>query len=139
MGVSSLRRRTSPVRHPGTPDWFSDEARAEWERVTPGLEALDLLKPQDRAMLTVYVETWATYVAAVARLRADGLTMTNPDSGHTGAHPCVQIANTAAGQLRAFGNEFGLSPVAERRLGAVTPPDDESENPRCRAPTPSST
>ena len=60
-------------------------------------------------MLTVYVETWATYVAAMARLRTDGLTMTNPDSGHTSAHPCVSVANTAAGQLRAFANEFGLS------------------------------
>ena len=127
------------MRHPHTTDWLSDEAGAEWERITPGLEALDILKAQDRAMLTVYVETWATYVQAVARLRTDGLTMTNPDSGHTSAHPCVSVANTAAGQLRAFANEFGLSPVAERCLGAVTPPDDESENPRCRAPTPSST
>jgi P27 family predicted phage terminase small subunit len=55
--------------------------------------------------------------------------MTNPDSGHTSAHPCVSVANTAAGQLRAFANEFGLSPVAERKLGSITPPDDESENP----------
>ena len=44
-------------------------------------------------MLTVYVETWATYVAAMARLRTDGLTMTNPDSGHTSAHPCVSVAS----------------------------------------------
>ena len=29
----------------------------------------------------------------------------------------------------ALANEFGLSPVAERRLGSITPPDDESENP----------
>ena len=102
---------------------------AEWERVTPGLERLDLLKPEDWAMLVVYVETWATYVAAIARLRTDGLTTTNPGSGHTSAHPCVSVANTAAGQLRAFANEFGLSPVAERKLGSITPPDDESENP----------
>ena len=47
-------------------------------------------------MLTVYVETWATYVAAVARIRTEGLTMTNPDSGHTSAHPCVAIATTPA-------------------------------------------
>ena len=49
--------------------------------------------------------TWA----AIARIRTDGLTMTNPESGHTSAHPCVSVANTAAGQLRAFANEFGLS------------------------------
>ena len=71
-------------------------------------------------MLVVYTETWATYTAAVVRIRVDGLTMTNPDSGHTSAHPCVQIANTAAGQLRAFAAEFGLSAVAERRLSVTT-------------------
>ena len=80
-------------------------------------------------MLTVYVETWATYVAGRGALRADGLTMTNPDSGHTSAHPCVSVANTAAGQLRAFANEFGLSPVAERKLGSITPPDDDEREP----------
>ena len=36
------------------------------QHITPGLESLDILKAQDRAMLTVYVETWATYVQAVA-------------------------------------------------------------------------
>ena len=86
----------------------------------PGIERLDLIKPLDRAMLVVYTETWATYTAAVVRIRVDGLTMTNPDSGHTSAHPCVQIANTAAGQLRAFAAEFGLSAVAERRLSVTT-------------------
>ena len=36
-----------------------------------GLERLDLLKPEDRAALTVYTETWSTYVAAMVRIRAD--------------------------------------------------------------------
>ena len=95
----------------------------------PGIERLDLINPLDRAMLVVYTETWATYTAAVVRIRVDGLTMTNPDSGHTSAHPCVQIANTAAGHLRAFAAEFGLSPGAERRLGSITPPDDDEHSP----------
>ena len=90
-----------------------------------GLERLDLLKPEDRAALTVYTETWSTYVAAMVRIRAECLTLVNPDSGHTSAHPCVVIAHSAGQQLLRYSSELGLSPVAERKLGSITPDDDE--------------
>lgn len=125
--VSSPHRPISPARHPKTPDWLSDAARAEWDRITPGLEALDLIKPEDRAALTVYVETWSTYCEAVALLRAEGLTLVNPDSGHTSAHPCAQIAHNAGLLLLRYAGEFGLTPVAERRLGTITGTDDEHD------------
>ena len=85
------------------------------------------IKPEDRAALTVYVETWSTYCEAVALLRAEGLTLVNPDSGHTSAHPCAQIANNAGLLLLRFAGEFGLTPVAERRLGTITGTDDEHD------------
>ena len=49
----------------------------------------------------------------------------NPDSGHTSAHPCVAIAHSAGQQLLRYSSELGLSPVAERKLGSITPDDDE--------------
>jgi P27 family predicted phage terminase small subunit len=114
---------------PEPPDWLSAEARAEWDRITPGLERLDLFKPEDRAGLTVYTETWSTYVAAVAPLPDEGLTLVNPDSGHTSVHPCVQIAHNAGQLLLRYAAEFGLTPSAERRLGSITPPDDDVHSP----------
>ncbi len=40
------------------------------------------------------------------------------------------ITGQAGAQLRQFGSEFGLSPVAERRLGTIRPPvDDDGANP----------
>ena len=50
-------------------------------RITPGLERLDLLKPEDRAALTVYTETWSTYVAAGAYSRRV------PDAGQPRQRP----------------------------------------------------
>ena len=44
---------------PHPPEWLDAEARAEWDRVTPGLEALDMLKPEDRAALAAFCETWS--------------------------------------------------------------------------------
>ena len=55
----------------------------------PGLERLDLLKPEDRAMLVVFCTTWSRYVDAGRAYAPTVLTMTNLDSSHTSAHPCV--------------------------------------------------
>ena len=46
-------------------------ARAAWEAIAPELEALGLLKIQDGLMFTALCESWATYVAALARVRAE--------------------------------------------------------------------
>jgi phage terminase small subunit len=43
---------------PQPPSWLSREAKAEWRRVTPQLERLDLVNQEDRATLAAYCETW---------------------------------------------------------------------------------
>ena len=35
------------------------------------------------------------------------------------------IAHSAGQQLLRYSSELGLSPVAERKLGSITPDDDE--------------
>jgi P27 family predicted phage terminase small subunit len=108
---------------PEPPEWLDGEALAEWRRIVPDLENLDLLKPADRATLTTYCETWARFVDAVAEYKANGLTLINPDSGRVGKNPAVAIAEAAATQLRAFANDFGLSPAAERTISTTVKPD----------------
>jgi P27 family predicted phage terminase small subunit len=111
---------------PKPPTWLSREAAAEWRRVVPGLQRLDLLKEEDRATLTAYCETWATFVEATKRVRAEGLTIEAKQG--TLAHPAVAIARNAGRELRAFANLYGLSPAAEMALGKVTGGDDD-DNP----------
>jgi P27 family predicted phage terminase small subunit len=111
---------------PKPPTWMSREAKAEWQRVVPGLERLDLLKEEDRATLTAYCETWATFVEATRRVRQEGLTI-EAKQGRL-PNPAVGIARNAGRELRAFGNLFGLSPAAEMALGKVTGDGDE-DNP----------
>jgi P27 family predicted phage terminase small subunit len=108
---------------PAPPDWLDAEAQAEWRRVVPGLEALDILKPEDRAALAVFCETWSRFVAAMRLYRAEGIVLVNPDSGRAHKHPAVGVAEVAATQLRAYAAEFGLSPVSEQRIGAGTTDD----------------
>ena len=51
------------------------------------------------------------------------MTKLNPDSGRTGKHAAIAVAENAAVQLAKLGGLLGLSPVAERGL-SFTPPDD---------------
>jgi P27 family predicted phage terminase small subunit len=111
---------------PKPPTWLSKEALAEWRRVTPGLERLELLKEEDRALLAAYCETWATYVEATRRLHREGLT--HMSSQGEIAHPCVAIARAAGKELRGLASQFGLSPSAEMALGKVQGNDDH-DNP----------
>lgn len=112
---------------PNPPSWLSREAAAEWKRVAPGLQRLDLLKPEDRATLAAYCETWATFVTATRLVHAEGLTIEAKQG--TLAHPAVGIARNAGRELRAFAGQFGLSPVAEMALGRVGDDGAEDENP----------
>jgi P27 family predicted phage terminase small subunit len=108
---------------------LSGEARAEWDRVVPGLEALDLLKESDRALLTAYCETWSTYVEALALVRENGYTVVNHSTRKDGStsewvtkNPAVGVMETALGSLRQYASEFGLSPAGERKISKA--PDD---------------
>lgn len=112
---------------PKAPSWLSREAASEWRRVVPGLTRLDLLKEEDRATLAAYCETWATFVDATRMVHREGLTIEAKQG--TLAHPAVAIARNAGREMRAFANQFGLSPSAEMALGKVADDGQGDDNP----------
>lgn len=112
---------------PSPPQWLSEEAAAEWQRIVPGLQRLDLLKEEDRATLSAYCETWATFKEATQAVQREGLTIEAKQG--TLPHPAVAIARNAGRELRAFANLFGLSPASEMALGKVTGDGEEDDNP----------
>lgn len=99
---------------PDPPEDLVGEARDEWDRVVPGLARLDLLKPEDRAMLVTYCEAWAMFCEATDAIRRDGL-FTDAKQGLI-PHPAVGIQRAAAKEVRAIGAHFGLSPSTEQAL-----------------------
>jgi len=102
---------------PDAPDWLSAAAREEWDRIVPGLDDLELLKAEDFAALVEHCETWATYLAALEVVRADGIVLTNPENGRRYKNPALSAAEAAAQQLRASCREFGLTPSSEQNIG----------------------
>jgi P27 family predicted phage terminase small subunit len=116
-------------RAPGCPTWLAPEARAEWRRVVPALDKIGMLAKVDRAALTAYCETWATFVTAQRDLHEHGLVLhiyedlAVTDDGKTikvqvraTKNPSVMVARDAAAQIRAFCAEFGLTPSARSRM-----------------------
>lgn len=99
---------------PEAPEWLTPEARAEWDRVLPGLSRLDLLKPEDRAALASYCEAWATFRDATEIVQREGLTIEAKQGKLT--HPAVGIARAAGREVRAWAAHFGLTPSSEQAL-----------------------
>ena len=124
---------------PKPPTWLSREAKAEWRRILPELTRLDLVKKEDRASLTAYCETWATWVDAVRSVRKDGAVVKNTSTRKDGTettwytkNPSVSVMEKASQQLRSWAQEFGLTPSAEGRLvrdGGRSNAEDDPENP----------
>lgn len=122
-------RRLSPA----PPDSLDGEALAEWHRIVPELERLDLIKESDRAVLVNLCRVWQLACEASDAVARHGRTVIN-----TGANGSVQHApNPDVGTMlkaialhRALCAEFGLTPAAETRLAK---PDagngDETGNP----------
>ena len=114
---------------PEPPDDLSPEARREWDRIVPGLEALNLIKPEDRGALIVHCETWSTYVGALRRVRREGMTVTNADSGMRHKNPMLAVAETAGREFRFSCHEFGLTPSSEQNVGRPMESEPTGDDP----------
>ncbi|MBU8819557.1 phage terminase small subunit P27 family [Mycolicibacterium goodii] len=119
---------------PNPPTWLSREAKAEWKRVAPGLQQLDLVKPEDRATLAAYCEVWSRWVAATREIHKSGLVVRNTAVRKDGTestwftkNPAVAIAEQAETRLRQYANDFGLTPAGERNVSKRDDGRDEFE------------
>jgi P27 family predicted phage terminase small subunit len=130
-GRDSGGRKVKPVPTfirlpPEPPEWRSAEARAEWERVVPLLQELGRTKPQDRAALTAYCESWAMFVAATVMIADEGMTVVNRSVRRDGTvttwstkHPAVDIQKSAHAGLKKWCAEFGMTPSSDGRMSAT--------------------
>lgn len=115
---------------PVAPAWLPSEAQAEWERVVPELQRLELLKPIDGAGLAAYCMAWDRFVTSSQIVAREGMVLHDDKLGRSQRHPALLTAEAASKELRAWCSEFGLTPSAEAR---VTSPKggqvDEGQNP----------
>lgn len=113
---------------PDPPAWLTPEARAEWDRVVPELQRLQLLTPLNGPVLAAYCETWSRYVDAAQTIQREGQVVTNGRGGPV-RHPALVTLEKASTELRQLAAEFGLTPASEARLTTAKGDDEGESNP----------
>jgi P27 family predicted phage terminase small subunit len=126
-GVQNCRiNRNEPKAPPGRPDPQAElgvVARAEWDRIIPMLESMNVLTKADGAILALYCTNIQHWFEAEQDLKENGLT-TETITGHLKPSPYLQIANKAMDNMRRCLIEFGLTPASRSSVKAA-PAEDE--------------
>lgn len=115
-GKSAYGDTPKPKRGaPTPPHWLTSEALAEWGRIVPELETIGLLSVVDRAALTAYVTSWATFAECAQDIDSRGVMVEGRD-GNLVKNPSVSMQRDALAQIKAWCTEFGLTPSARARM-----------------------
>lgn len=122
------------VNIPDPPEFLSEEARAEWDRITPHLEPLKLVSDMYLAALAIYCAAYGDWVVARKRLAAqraaaaksedvrdDGYIASTPQ-GYKQISATMVVIRDAEARLLKYAVHFGLTPAAWRSVtGGANP------------------
>ena len=110
---------------PACPDWLSDDAHAEWDRVLPELEELGTVGATDYAVLVGYCESFSQYKMASEMLAETGPLHEPRGDGESRRHPLVFVLKDSREAMLKFARELGLSPSSRSAVSAVSGGVDE--------------
>ncbi len=101
---------------PAMPRTLAGEARAEWLRVVPALEAARMLAAIDRAALIRYCTAWADWCEVQSGIERSGKLVRGKD-GLPVSSPLWRLKQELEGVLAEMGRQLGLTPIARIRAG----------------------
>jgi P27 family predicted phage terminase small subunit len=104
------------------PPELTGAAELEWRRLAPKLQRLGLLTEIDDRALVAYCVTWSHWIDAEAQIRKHGMVI-KTKKGAPMVSPYVAIASRLMQQLKAWLEQFGMTPSARSRV--KTDPGDK--------------
>ena len=111
------------------PAWLLPEAKKEWKRLAPALEAMGVLTMADLTAFEGYCQAYARWKEAEAFITQHGSIFQTP-SGYVQQVQQVSIAQQNLKIMQSFCSEFGLTPATRARIIAGTGSEDgASEDP----------
>lgn len=114
------KRNTTRDQKPKPPDDIDGEALLEWERITEELEDAGHLDRTDRALITVYVRTWAVWRKAAEVVAQDGPIVLLPNNW-PGQSPELKAMIECGKVLDKLLTSLGLTPTfREKNKSKVT-------------------
>jgi len=118
-----------PQPNEGIPECPStnERVRAVWDYTMVQLLAMRTVTMADRDSLHGYCQAVVLFDDASLMLEEEGIIVIAGSSGRPLPHPAQKIQREAANQLRAYANEFGLTPSARTRIrvGDQKPKDQQ--------------
>lgn len=113
-----------PSKRVAMPAHLSPGAKSVWKRLAPELARKGLLTAWDRDVFAVFCEAVVHHREACELARRGVLV--KGQKGEAVKNPALQIVRDSAQTIRAFAQEFGLSPSA--RSGITMPEGEEYED-----------
>ena len=111
------------------PAWLLPEAKKEWKRLAPALEAMGVLTMADLTAFAGYCQAYARWKEAEEFITQHGTIFKTP-SGYVQQVPQVSIAQQNLKIMQSFCSEFGLTPATRARIIAGAGSEDgASEDP----------
>jgi P27 family predicted phage terminase small subunit len=118
------RHKAAPA-YSGTvsaPKWLSAEAREEWNRVFPLLDAKKLAQAPDIQLLASYCTAYAGYRQALTKVEEQGPVIEITSTTRTGKtqkpvrNPWLTVVMDWQRQMLAAAKLFGISPLNRQRI-----------------------
>ena len=97
------------------PSWLMPEAKKEWKRLAPALEAMGVLTMADEKDFAGYCQAYARWREAEEFITQHGSIFKTP-SGYVQQVPQVSIAQQNLKIMQSLASEFGLSPATRSRI-----------------------
>lgn len=113
---------------PELPDDAPDAVRAVWDDTLRELDAMNLAFAADGPALRCYCEAVVVHRRASVEVAEHPLLIKGGMGGLV-RNPALQVQRDAAATIRAFAQEFGLTPSARSSIRAGKAGDGEERNP----------
>ena len=118
-----------PIPPKGTvkcPTWLEPEAKKEWKRLAPSLEAMGVLTQADLTAFAGYCQAYARWKEAEEFISKHGAIVKTP-SGSWQQVPQVAIAQKYLSIMKSYCQEFGLSPSSRSGISAENGGDSSDD------------
>lgn len=107
------------------PSWLDAEAKKEWKRIAPELEAQGILTSVSAQILASYCSSFAHWKQSEAEIQKNGLVISIQSTTRTGQtikpvpNPAVKNYLTVKRLMLESAAKFGLDPLSSQRVDAV--------------------
>ncbi len=122
----NLREPVPPKDAIQCPEWLEEEAKLEWDRLAPSLEAMGVLTSADLMAFAGYCQAYARWKEAEEFITQHGSIFQTP-SGYVQQVPQVSIAQQNLKIMQSFCSEFGLTPATRSRIIANSGMGDSAD------------